>query len=155
MSLVCPVSVSTHQPLYTFNYSAGISSSSSVSHKSPSHTTLPSHQLYGPPPLCSTMQPRVVYVCWNLGSQRSPSWLFLIWGGSPLNWAPTAKHIMFSYPVPKYAPSKLIDGKIILGGIKGWEVKESQKDPEVRRSGRRSWPGSTFKHVKLSGSFKG
>lgn len=58
-----------------------------------------------------------MYVQWNLGLRTKLSWLFLLWGGSPLSVATAAKYVMFSPSVPKPAPSKLIDGRMILGGM--------------------------------------
>lgn len=76
---------------------------------------------------------------WNLWIITKLSWLFLLWGGSPLSVVTAAKYVMFSFSMPKHAPSKLIDGKIILAGMEGREVKESTQeagfDPEVRRGG--------------------
>lgn len=81
---------------------------------------------------------------WNLGLRTKLSWLFLLWGGSPLSIVTASKYVMLSVSVPKHAPSELIDGKIILGGIQGWEVKEStqetERDPEVRRRGPQGEP---------------
>lgn len=50
---------------------------------------------------------------------------------------------MFSFSVPKHAPSKLIDGKIILGGmgrVGGKAHKGPSGDPGVRRCGLQGEP---------------
>ncbi len=86
------------------------------------------------PPLCSLSQPRVVYVQWNLGLRTKLSWLFLLWGGSPLSVVTAPKYVMFSFYMPKHTPSKFTDGRIILGGMKGREsTQETEWDPVVRR----------------------
>lgn len=81
-----------------------------------------------PPPLCSYAEPNVVYVQWNLGLRTKLSWLFLLWGPSPLGLVTAAKHVMLSFSLPRHAPSKL-DGNIILGGIVKVEA-EHMKQPK-------------------------
>lgn len=127
-----PFIFSTHRPLYPFSISLQIFSSSAFLQ---CHTKSPSSppilhpiQLLAPPPLYSSTQPRVVYVQRNLGLRTKLSWLFLLWGGSPLSVVTAAKYVMFSFSMPKHAPSKLIDGKIILGGIEGWGKGEHTRD---------------------------
>ena len=60
--------------------------------------------------------------------EQTSAGLFLLWAGSPLSVATAAIYVMFSCSVPKHAPSKVIDGKIILGGMEGWEVKASTQE---------------------------
>lgn len=66
---------------------------------------------------------------WNLGLRTKLSWLFLLWGPSPLGLVTAAKYVMLSLPLPKHAPSKLIDGNIILGGMVRVEA-ETHKGPK-------------------------
>lgn len=132
-----PFKFPTHQPMYPSSASLQTLSSTAFLQ---CHINPPAPACSPPsvsPPLFSSIQPRVVYVQWNLGLWTKLSWLFLLWGGSPLSVVTAAKYVMFSLFMPKHTPSKLIDGKITLGGMEGWEVEkstqETEQDPEVRR----------------------
>lgn len=81
-----------------------------------------------PTPLYSWIWPRVVYVCsgiWNDGLNSAGC--FYCGDDPPLNIVTAAKYVMFSFCMPKLSPSKLLNGKIILGGIGGWRKRRTLK----------------------------
>lgn len=124
---------STPMPLQSISSNLPIFSFCSESRKSPISklvlSYLSSHpNLSHPTPLYSWIWPRVVYVCsgiWNDGLNSAGC--FYCGDDPPLNIVTAAKYVMFSFSMPKLSPSKLLNGKIILGGIGGWRKRRALK----------------------------